>query len=357
MRIAVDAMGGDNAPEAIVAGALLAAPQCSEELVLVGPDERLRQVLDGKGAHPRLAIHHAPDVVGMGEPGPVAIREKRETSLSVAMRLLAAGDVDAVVNAGNSSAVVATARHYVGLIRGLRRPALAVWLPTPADSVFLIDVGAHAEAVPDHLAQSAALAHAYLKVVGGIGNPRLALLNIGKEPGKGSRSTQRAYALLERSSLNFVGNLEPRELFTGHTDVVVCDGFIGNIVLKLHEGWAANWCQFMENSPPLDGLSAAMKTSLRQYCRHLESRFDYQDVGGTPLLGVRGTVVVAHGCSRAPAIANAIHVAVRALECQSVARVVEYLETTPILSELKHYSARWVLDHWKSRWGGRKKHS
>jgi hypothetical protein len=153
------------------------------------------------------------------------------------------------------------------------------------------------------------------------------------------------------------GNLEPRKLFTGHTDVVVCDGFIGNIVLNLHEGWAANWCQFMERSPPLDGLSAAVKTSLRQYCRHLESRFDYQDVGGTPLLGVRGTVVVAHGCSRAPAIANAIHVAVRALECQSVARVVEYLETTPILSELKHYSARWVLDHWKSRWGGRKKHS
>jgi phosphate acyltransferase len=211
--------------------------------------------------------------------------------------------------------------------------------------------------VPDHLAQSAALAHGCLKVVSGIENPRLALLNIGKEPGEGSRSTQRAYALLERSSLNFVGNFEPRKPFTGHTDVVVCDGFIGNIVLKLDEGWAANWCQFMEHSPPLDGLSASVKTSLRQYCRHLESRFDYQDVGGTPLLGVRGTVVVAHGRSRAPAIANAIHVAVRALEYQSVARVVEYWRQHPSCSELKHYSARWVLDHWKSRWGGRKKHS
>ncbi len=357
MKIAVDAMGGDYAPEVAIAGAVLAQPHCPADLVLVGPEDQIRSILDQEDPLSPLQVCHAQDFIGMDEAGPVVIRKKKDASISVAMRLLASGDVDAVVSAGNSAAIVAAARHYVGLVRGLRRPALVVSLPTPEGSVLLTDVGAHAEAVTDHLAQSAALAHAYLKTVAGVDSPRLGLLNIGKERFKGTESTQRAYALLERSRLNFIGNLEPQELFTGQADAVVCDGFVGNIVLKLHECWIGVWRQLLAKHLPPTDPEGSMQGSLQQCVRQLESLFDYQDVGGAPLLGARKTVVVAHGCSRESAIANAIHVAVKTFEADSIARVVNYLDTTPILSELKLYSARWVLDHWKSRWGVHKKPS
>ena len=357
MKIAVDAMGGDYAPEVAVAGAALAQPHCPADLVLVGPEDRIHSILEKENPASPLQVVHAQDFIGMDEAGPVVIRKKKDASISVAMRLLASGDVDAVVSAGNSAGIVAAARHYVGLVRGLRRPALVVSLPTPEGQILLIDVGAHAEAVSDHLAQSAALAHAYLKTVAGLDSPRLGLLNIGKERFKGTESTQRAYALLERSRLNFVGNLEPQELFTGQADAVVCDGFVGNIVLKLHECWIGVWRQVFAKHLSPSGSAGSMQGSQQQYGRSFENLFDHQEVGGAPLLGARKAVVVAHGCSRESAIVNAIRVAVKTLEADSIARVADYLDTTPILSELKLYSARWVLDHWKSRWGGHKKPS
>jgi phosphate acyltransferase len=357
MKIAVDAMGGDYAPEVAVAGAVLAQPHCPADLVLVGPEDQIRSILYQEDPLSPLQVCHAQDFIGMDEAGPVVIRKKKDASISVAMRLLASGDVDAVVSAGNSAGIVAATRHYVGLIRGLRRPALVVSLPTPEGRLLLIDVGAHAEAVTDHLAQSAALAHAYLKTVAGVDRPRLGLLNIGKERFKGTESIRRAYALLERSRLNFIGNLEPHELFTGQADAVVCDGFVGNIVLKLHESWIGVWRQLLAKHLPPKDSAGSMQGSLQQCVRQLEGLFDYQEVGGAPLLGARKTVVVAHGCSRELAIANAIYVAAKTLEADITARVVSYLDTTPILSELKLYSARWVLDHWKSRWGVHKKPS
>ncbi|HAA05663.1 MAG TPA: phosphate acyltransferase PlsX [Syntrophobacteraceae bacterium] len=357
MRIAVDAMGGDYAPEVAVAGAVLAQPDCPADIVLIGPENEIRSILDTRNPPSRLQVCHAQDFIGMDEAGPVAIRKKKDASISVAMRLLAAGEVDAVVSAGNSAAIVAAARHYVGLVHGLRRPALAVVLPMPQGSVLLADVGAHAEAVTEHLVQSAALVHAYLKTVTGVESPRLGMLNIGKERVKGTESTRRAYSLLERSRLNFVGNLEPHELFTGQADAVVCDGFVGNIVLKLHECWVGVWRRLLAKQQPLPGSADTAQGDLNPGAGRLESRWNCQDIGGAPLLGARKTVVVAHGCSRESAIANAVHVAVTALETGSIERVVNYLDTTPILSELKLYSARWVLDHWKNRWGGHKKPS
>jgi phosphate acyltransferase len=357
MKIAVDAMGGDYAPEVVIGGALLAKPQCPAEIVLVGPNSQLQGILANAGSASELRVVNAPDTIGMEEAGPLAIKKKREASLPVAMRLLADGAVDAVVSAGNSAAIVATARHYVGLVHGLRRPALAVPLPVPGGSLLLIDAGGHTEASAIHLTQSAALAHAYLKVTSGIERPRIGLLNIGRERIKGTQEIQRAYVLLERSSLNFVGNLEPEDFFTDRGDAVVCDGFVGNVLLKLHECWAQLWLHRVEDYLQRQAVSKEMEQNLRQCFQHLGPSYDYRDVGGAPLLGLCKTVVVAHGRSREVAISNAIHLAVHSVQRENIAQAVAYLENHPILTELRQYSTRWLLERWKNKWGANKNRS
>ena len=245
MKIAVDAMGGDHAPEAPVLGSLRAMPQTSAELLLIGQEKRLRELLGRTTEGSSIRIIHASEVIGMGEAGPVAIRKKRGASLSVAMRLLAEGEVDAVVSAGNSAALVAAAKHLVGLIPGLSRPAMAVALPTRAGRVLLVDAGAQTEANTVHLTQSAALASTYLKVTQGLDHPRVGLLNIGQEPVKGRKIIQRAFTALERSPLHFIGNIEPQDLFLDRTDAVICDGFVGNILLKMVEGLMETLFQYL----------------------------------------------------------------------------------------------------------------
>jgi glycerol-3-phosphate acyltransferase PlsX len=355
MRIALDAMGGNYAPRAMIEGALLycRGGQCSAHLVLIGHETQLQEILShGEGIYD-VEIVHAPETIGMGEAGPIAIRKKRDASLSVAMRSLAEREVDAVVSAGNSGAIVATAKHFVGLVPGLRRPALLVPIPAPQGQVFLVDAGAHVEANAFQLAQWAVLVHIYLKVTGKAQQPRLGLLNIGQEPIKGTRVIQRAFSLLNRSPLNFVGNVEPRDLLTGKADAVVCDGFTGNIFLKLFESLSENLLAFwkgriQEHAPSLD-------QELLEDFDHLQRTYYYQQVGGVPLLGIRKTVVVAHGCSDASAISNAIRVTSNLVEMEIFERMSDELTKDPTLKDLKHHHAQGMLGHWKSKWGSRQK--
>ncbi|NLI32716.1 MAG: phosphate acyltransferase PlsX [Deltaproteobacteria bacterium] len=348
MKIAVDAMGGDYAPEAIVEGSLQAKPQDPIELVLVGNEQRISGILRQHEHSSNIEVVHALDAVAMDEPGPVAIRRKREASVSVAMRFLAENQVDAVVSAGNTSAIVAAAKHYVGLISGLRRPALAVPLPTPSGRVLLLDAGANSEANAIHLAHSAALAQGYLEVTENIFKPRIGLLNIGQEAAKGKKQVRRAFALLSRSVLNFTGNIEPQELFEDRTDAVICDGFVGNVLLKMFEGLSETLLRFLEGQTT--GLLSADRSTLSRILQHFQSMFHYRNVGGAPLLGIRRTVVIAHGRSEAGAVANAIHLAARLLKANIYERVAQVLERDRLLAELKHQYTLLMLDQFRNRW-------
>lgn len=349
MRIAVDAMGGDFAPEAAVEGALGAELQCRAELVLFGHEDRLVEILERRAVTSRVRVVHAPETIGMGEAAPVAIRRKKDASLVVAMRCLAEGSVDAVVSAGNSAAIVAAARHYVGLVQALRRPAMAVALPTPEGSVLLTDAGANAAADAVNLAQSAGLANFFLKVTANETRPRVGLLNIGHEPIKGTRAIQRAFSLLTRSRLHFVGNIEPQGLFGGQIEAAVCDGFVGNVLLKVFEGLSETYLKLLEFQ--LDPGLAEARKALREAFDRFQKRYHHEAVGGAPLLGVRRTVVVAHGRSTGSAIANAILVAGNLVRDRVFARMDEELEQDGILSELRHDNAFYMLEHLRSKWG------
>ncbi|MGD9506872.1 MAG: phosphate acyltransferase PlsX [Syntrophobacteraceae bacterium] len=349
MKIAVDAMGGDHAPESVVQGALLAAPQCSADLALVGDETRIRELLGPEGERHGIAVIHAPEVIGMEEAGAVAVRKKREASLSIAMRMLADWKVDAVVSAGNSSAIVAAAKHFAGLLPGLRRPALAVPIPTPDGEVFLIDGGAHAEADPIHLVQSAMMADVYLKVSEGLSEPRVGLLNIGEEAAKGTKTLQKAFSLLKRSRVRFVGNVEPQDIFADRTDAVICDGFVGNILLKFFEGVSEAHLRFFEHL--IDGCTFGEGSDPWLSFRHFQERRRYQSTGGAPLLGVCNTVVVAHGRSNGSAVANAVMLAWKLAENGVFRKMSEELQKDSSLAEVGNYYALWMLERWRNKWG------
>ena len=349
MKIVVDAMGGDHAPEAVVEGSLLAWPQCPADLILIGNEAQLRILLGDSDGASSIKVVHASQTIGMGEAGPMAIRKKRDASLSVAMRFLAQGEADAVVSAGNSSAIVATAKHFVGLTPGLRRPALAAPIPTPSGKVLLVDAGAHAEANTVHLAQSAALAHVYLKVTEQLSQPRVGLLNLGQEPMKGTKVIQRAFAILDRSRLQFVGNVEPGDLFAGRVDAAICDGFLGNVLLKMYEGLSETLLQLLDVQ--LDEDEAGIREGLHQVFQRFRKAHHYQNVGGAPLLGVRKPVIVAHGRSQATAIANAIHLAFHLAQDEVFQRMADEMEKDSMLADLKHTSALAMLENFKKQWG------
>ncbi len=355
MRIAVDAMGGDHAPAAVIEGAILAAPQCPADLVLIGDEAKIGSILARGEVPDGTEVLHAPDVIGMEESGSIAVRRKREASLSIAMRLLAESRVDAVVSAGNSAAVVATAKHYVGLVPALRRPALAVPIPTPTGEVLLMDGGAHAEADAIHLVQSAVLADAYLRITAGPTRPRVGLLNIGHESLKGTRVVQRAFTFLKHTRIGFVGNVEPHDIFSDRADAVICDGFVGNILLKFFEGISETHLRFFE------GFLNERKGCLEDdawlsFCRY-QREHHYQNIGGAPLLGIPSPVVVAHGRSRSPAIANAIRLTAALVEGRVFRQMAQELEQDSILAEIRNYYALWMLDHLKSKWGFAHKNS
>jgi glycerol-3-phosphate acyltransferase PlsX len=310
MKIAVDAMGGDNAPQVVVEGAILAVKEHDVGLYLVGVESAIRQQLtkyDIKGLE--LEIVPAADVVGMDESPLAGLRRKRDTSLLRAARLVKSGEAQAMVSAGNTGAAMACAKLTLGSLKGVERPAIATLLPSLKGYSLLLDVGANVDCKPHHLLQFAVMGHIYAQEIMGIAEPRVGLLNIGEERGKGNELTKQSFELLEHAPLNFVGNVEGKQIYNGEADVIVCDGFIGNIGLKVSEAVADTITVLFKRELEKSLVNKLGACLLRGSLRELKRRIDYSEYGGAPLLGINGVCVICHGGSSAKAIKNAIRVA------------------------------------------------
>ncbi|MBI5837759.1 MAG: phosphate acyltransferase PlsX [Candidatus Eisenbacteria bacterium] len=334
-RIGIDAMGGDFAPRAEVDGAIQALIEepGQFEVVLVGDKGAMEADLARHKGWESLPLRlvHAPERIEMGEAAAMAVRRKKNSSLVVATRLHKEGEIDALVSAGNTGAVVATSLFNLGRLEGVDRPAIAALFPVPntqAGSVVL-DVGANSDCKPIHLLQFGIMGSLFARHVLGVKAPRVGLLNIGEEPTKGNELTQEAYQLLAATTedINFLGNVEGRDIFRGTADVVVCDGFTGNVVLKTAESVSGLLVTWLKRELKADLVSMVGGMMSRPAFRRLRARLDYAEYGGAPLLGVNGVVIIAHGSSSEKAINNAIRTAAVAVTHQVNAHIRQELKT------------------------------
>jgi len=326
--IGVDAMGGDLAPRVNIQGALeaLAEPGASFDVVLVGDEKAIRDEAQRLGLSDRLPrVIHATEQVEMSEHAAQAVRKKRDSSINVCARLHKSGETDAIVSAGNTGAVVAAGLIELGRIEQIQRPAIATVLPTPQGNVVILDVGATTDCKPAHLAQFAIMGSIYARLVLRIEKPRVGLLNIGEEAEKGSELYYEAHQLLKRAPVHFAGNVEGREVILGTADVVVCDGFVGNVLLKFAESVIPSISTMIKDEIAAHPLSAMAGLLLKPAFRRLKRRLDYAEVGGAPLLGVAGACIIAHGRSNSRAIKNAIKVAARCAEARVADSIREEL--------------------------------
>lgn len=327
VTIAVDAMGGDNAPKAEIEGALQAARSMPVRIILVGREQVLKAELDRHRWHDLpIEIKHASEVVTMDDSAAKAVRTKRDSSIRVASRLVRDGVAAGFVSAGNTGAVMATAKMVQGMVPGVDRPALASAFPTvTGNPVVVVDVGANVDCQPRMLAQFAVMGDIYSRVIFRKEHPRVGLLSIGEEEHKGNELTRSATPLLKSLPLNFVGNVEGRDLYTGETDVIVCDGFVGNVALKVSEGLVDVFKHMLQES-----LSATTTRKLgyalaRPAFTEFKRRVDYSEFGGAPLLGVRGVCIIGHGRSTPKALKNAIRVAAEFAGARLNAQIEEEL--------------------------------
>ncbi len=315
-HIALDVMGGDDAPEAIVRGALSACSALGhqriapERLLLIGDEERIHALLAEHGGNPGFEIEHAPEVIGMGESPAQALRAKPNASIMRCVGAVKSGRAGGLVSMGNTGACVGAATLGLGTLAGVRRPGIAVTLELTGHPLTLLDMGANIAPKPDHLVQYAAMASIYMRDCLGVAEPRIGLLNVGEEEGKGTQVLKDAYPLLKAGDFRFVGNVEGSDLFSGACDVVVTDGFTGNVVLKLLENFAGFMLGLMmkqlEANQAMEWGSDALSTIRRS--------IDYSTYGGALLLGVNGIVVIGHGRSDEAAVANAVALSCRAID-------------------------------------------
>jgi glycerol-3-phosphate acyltransferase PlsX len=320
MRIAVDGMGGDNAPSEIIAGAAEAAGEFGIEVLVVGLPAAVQPLLE---AHPELRFVPATQVVGMDEHPAQAVRLKTDSSLSVCARLCREGQADGWVSAGNSGAVMAAALFIQGRIKGVERPALGSIVPTSDGVAYFLDVGANVDSKPDYLLQFAQMGAVYAQRMLGRQHPRVALLSNGEEPGKGDELVRQAYERLSRSELNFIGNVEGKDILAGKADVVVADGFVGNVAIKMAEATAEFIFRTLREEIPKSTPGKLGGLLIRPRVASLRARMDWREFGGAPLLGIDGVAVIAHGRSDARALKNAVRVAREAVESQLVANIRE----------------------------------
>lgn len=305
MRLAVDAMGGDNAPKEIVLGAMKAVEKYNDiHIVLIGDESKIREHLTNEE---RIEIHHTEEVI-LGTDEPVrAVRRKKTASMVLAAQLVADGNADACISAGNTGALMAAGLFVVGRIEGIERPALAPTLPTIGGEGFLLlDVGANADAKPEHLVQYAIMGSIYSEKARGITNPRVGLLNIGTEEKKGNELVRNTYELLKDADINFIGNVESRDLLDGVADVVVADGFTGNMVLKTIEGTAMSVFKMLKSALTSSFKSKMAAAVLKPDLTVLKNKMDYTEYGGAGLFGLKAPVIKAHGSSDANAVFNSI---------------------------------------------------
>jgi glycerol-3-phosphate acyltransferase PlsX len=328
IKVAIDAMGGDDAPGEIVKGAIEAAREYGIEIVLVGQPEAIRaELAKGDTGGLSLPIEPAASVIPMDEHAPsTAWRRQRDSSLSVALQMLADGKVDAVVSAGNTGAVVAGGTFIVKRVEGIDRPALGVPFPAMGNigKVFLCDVGATPDAKPEYLVQWARMAAVYMERVMEVPNPRVGLVSNGEEEVKGSELVRETFPLLQKSGLNFIGNVEGRDIPNGVADVVVTDGFTGNVILKTTEGVAKMIFDLLRSELKSSLKTKLLAAGLRPSFRKIGNRLDYAEYGGSIVMGVDGVLIKPHGRSNAKAIKNAIRVAKSAVE-QDIMKVFREL--------------------------------
>jgi glycerol-3-phosphate acyltransferase PlsX len=310
-RIAVDAMGTDSAPEAEIEGAVEAARAGYAEILLVGPQDRLsRELNQRKTRGLPIEIVHASEAVTMGDKATKAFRQRRDSSIRVTARLVKEGKADGMISAGNTGAVMTTTKIVLGALEGVDRPAIAQVFPTSQGTAsVLLDVGANVDCKPHHLVEFAVMGETYYRVIFGVERPRVGLLSIGQEEHKGNDLTRETLALLKRLPMNFIGNVEGRDLYNGRVEVIVCDGFIGNVALKISEGLIEAVYSLLK-----EALSSTLSSKVgyvlaRRAFRRFKKRVDYSEYGGAPLLGVKGVVIICHGGSNSNAIKNAIRVA------------------------------------------------
>jgi glycerol-3-phosphate acyltransferase PlsX len=306
MNIAVDAMGGDHAPDVVVQGALQAAGEAGIQVTLVGDEGAIRRAMKVSGDRGPDEIVPCSEFVRMDEPPLKAIRRKPDASICVAFDLVKDGKADAVVSAGNSGATFAAGLLALGKLSGVERPALASILPCRSGEVILIDVGANVDCRPPHLVQFALMAQAFAKACLGVTDPAVGLLSIGEEGGKGNVQVRKTRSLLEQCALNFVGNVEGRDLFGGDVQIVVCDGFVGNVALKVAEGMS----EFMADTVEREMMRALDRDAGsrvdRTWIRSLFKTLDHETYGGAPILGINGVAIVCHGSATARAVKNGV---------------------------------------------------
>ncbi|MDD4767257.1 MAG: phosphate acyltransferase PlsX [Desulfotomaculaceae bacterium] len=309
MRIAVDAMGGDAAPREIVQGALLAATEYNLSVILVGDEKQVRAELGNSDAGGLISVVHTPEAIEMGEHPAVAVRRKKNSSIVRATQLVRDGEAGAVVSAGNTGAAMTSALLYLGRIKGIDRPAIAGVLPNAKGRSLMLDVGANVDCKPAHLLRFGIMGYHYAQKIMGIDNPRVGLLSNGEENTKGNEATLAAFPLLQAAGINFIGNIEGRDIFSGSADVIVCDGFTGNIVLKAGEGLASMLLKMVDEGINSNHLEKSGMIMAMPALKELKKRIDYSEYGGAPFLGVNGVSVICHGSSTAKAIKNAIRLA------------------------------------------------
>lgn len=313
MKIAVDAMGGDFAPEQIVFGAVRAAKKYRCDIVLVGDEPKIREVLRHESGWEKLGItiHHTTQVIGMDEHPADAVRTKKDASVVVATRLVKDGECDAVLSAGSTGAAVTAAQLILRRIKGIGRPTIATPMPTPKGVTLLLDSGANVDSKPEHLVQSGMMGSIYAEYVFGVKSPRVGLLNIGEEETKGNEQAKATYALLKgMHTIHFCGNAEGRDVPKGNFDVVICDGFVGNVVLKFAEGLAKTILRLIKEAIKDGGILSKLGAFLLlPTLKKLAKRLDVTEYGGAPLLGVNGCCIISHGSSNAKSICSAIGVA------------------------------------------------
>lgn len=326
MRIAVDAMGGDYAPTEQVRGAIEAAKLDGTEIILVGVEERLKEELSGYDIEGLpITIVNASEVIGMDEHPAFAIRKKRNSSIALSMDLVKSGEADGVVALGNTGATVAAAIMKLGRIPGIERPAIACPMPNKEGFSLLLDAGANADCKPLHLLHFAIMGSIYMEKIQRIKAPSVGLLNIGEEPGKGSELYINAHKLLRESDINFIGNIEGRDIMAGKVDILLCDGFVGNVILKFAEGVGATIFDILKMEVEKSPLAKAGGALLKPSFKTLKKRMDPAEYGGVSLLGVDGVCVIGHGNSKAKAVYNAIRAACQGVEGNVVNAIKNYI--------------------------------
>jgi phosphate acyltransferase len=329
MKIVVDAMGGDYAPSVVIEGAIAAVKEYSAEIILVGDEAKIRQLLSkARYSGDNITVHHAPEVIEMSESAATSVRRKRNSSIVVGVNLVKDNQADAFVSAGNTGAVVCAATLGLGLLPGIERPGIGLVTPTLKGISLIIDVGANIDPKPSQLLQYGIMGVAYSHYILSRPNPTVGLLNIGEEEVKGTDFIRETHELLEKSSLNFVGNIEGKDLFAGKCDVIICDGFVGNIALKVSESAAEAMQVFLKRHLLSNFLGKIGLVLLMPNLKRFKKDLDYAEYGGAPLLGVNGVVIIGHGRSNVKAVKNAIRVAKEEVERQFNEKILEAIKSS-----------------------------